>query len=436
MIYFVYFSQRGAMTRLLILFTCCLLAGPIFAANLPAAKPEEVGMSTERLKRLSAAIQVYIEDGELPGAVTLIARRAKVVHFEAQGLMDIDAKRPMRTDAIFRLGSMTKPFASVAVMKLFEEGRFLLSDPISKFIPEFKNPQVAVLAPPEKDLARAKLVPAEREITIRDLLTHTAGLGPRNGSPWQKQHPLAGSENGSSPDQTICDYTRRLAKTPLHFQPGAVWEYGFSMDVLACMVEVVSGQSFDRFLAERIFKPLDMNDTFYYVPDKKLGRLATLYEAAKPKGLRASADQGRGSQVFFGATIGLFTTAEDYLKFCQMLLNRGSFGGARLLSRKTVELMTSNQIGDKPFYNDWRAGYRFGFGFRVLTDIGKNVGLSSVGEYGWSGSDGTYFWIDPKEEMIGIFMAQRSSGPSFSPSRLSENIRYEAQTLAMQAIID
>jgi CubicO group peptidase (beta-lactamase class C family) len=251
-------------------------------------------------------MQRYIDQGELAGTVTLIARRGRVVHFEAQGLMDIEKKIPMRTDAIFRLASMTKPIASVAVMMLFEEGHFLLDDPVSKFIPEFKNPQVAVLAPPGTNLAGRKLVPAEGEITIRHLLTHTAGLAVGPSLLVGPEYEKFAKER--TPEEAICDYTRRLAKVPLHFQPGTVWEYGLATDVLACLVEVVSGQTFDRFLSERIFKPLEMHDTFHYVPDEKINILATLYEPAEPKGLRARMNNilipyypgqaGRGAQFF------------------------------------------------------------------------------------------------------------------------------------------
>jgi CubicO group peptidase (beta-lactamase class C family) len=365
--------------------------------------------------------------------VVLIARHGKVVHFEAQGMMNIENKIPMRTDALFRLQSMTKPFASVAVMMLMEEGRFLLNDPLSKFIPEFKNPKVAIMAPTGTTAAGIKLVPADREITIHDLLTHTAGLPVADGI--LNRPDFVQFQKERKTDEAICDYTKRLAKVPLDFQPGAVWEYGPATDVLACLVEVVSGQRFDRFISARIFQPLGMNDTFYYVPDEKLSRLATLYEPAETAGLRARnkeidnypEGEGRGSRFRFGGNAGLISTAEDYLKFCQMLLNGGSFGGKQILSPKTIQTMTTNHVGDRPLHLANLEGYGFGLGFRVLTDLGSAMGLSSPGEYGWGGANGTFFWIDPKEEMIGIFMTQKTPNP--------RTIRVEVQTLAVQAIV-
>ncbi len=413
------------MRRLIFLCSCFLVAGTAFSASLTTGKPEQSGMSTERLKRLAAAMQGYIDRGEVSGTVTLVARHGRIVHLQAQGLMDAGSKTPMKTDTIFRLASMTKAITSVAVMMLYEEGRFLLTDPVSKFIPEFKNPQVMVANAPGTSRAGFKLVPAEREITIRDLLTHTAGLaGPTSTllrpemEKFQKETP---------PDEDIAGYTKRLAKLPLHFQPGTAWEYGPATNVLGYLVEVVSGQRFDRFLAERIFKPLQMNDTFFYVPDEKLSRLATLY-AVSPAGIHAvkPAREMRGSQVLFMGAGGLFSTAEDYYRFCEMLLNRGTGNGTRLLSPKTVELMTSNSIGHLPIWPDL-AGYRFGLGFRVLADLGQTAHIGSLGSYGWGGAYGTYFWIDPKEDMIGILMIQVTS---------YKNIRLDTQGIATQAIVE
>jgi CubicO group peptidase (beta-lactamase class C family) len=406
-----------------------LAAAPVFAASLPIAAPEQSGMSADRLKRLSAAMQGYIDRGEVAGTVTLIARRGRVVHLQAQGSMDIDSKTPMRSDSIFRLASMTKPITSVAVMMLLEEGRFQLKDPVSKFLPEFKNAKVLVSNAPGTSREGLRLIPAEREITIQHLLTHTAGLA-SPGTSVAVHSELATFLKESSPNETLADYTKRLAKVPLHFQPGEAWEYGPATNVLGRLVEVVSGQSFDRFLAERIFRPLEMNDTFFYVPDDRLSRLTTVYAPGKPKGIQAvaPAKDMRGSRTLFLGAGGLSSTAEDYARFCQMLLNGGVFSGARLLSRKTVELMTTNHIGELTLWPDL-SGYRFGLGFRVLTDLGKTGYLGSVGSYGWGGAFGTYFWIDPKEEMIGIFMMQIRPYNHL-------NIRLDTQGLATQAIVD
>jgi CubicO group peptidase (beta-lactamase class C family) len=404
-----------------------LLAGGAFAASLPTSKPEQSGMSTERLKRLSAAMRGYIERGEVAGTVTLVARHGRIVQLEAQGFMDLESRTPMRKDTIFRIASMTKPITSVAVMMLMEEGKYLLTDPVSKFIPEFKNPKVLVVNHPGSSRSASMLVPANREITIQDLLTQSAGLPAASSVPLREE--WAKFTKDTPADETIADYCKRLARLPLNNQPGTAWEYGPATTVLGYLVEVVSGQPFDRFLAERIFRPLEMNDTFFYTPDDKVNRLVTLYDG-KSGALKASRPgrEMRGSKTFFNGAGGLLSTAEDYARFCQMLVANGSFNGARLLSRKSVELMTSNAIGDRPIWPDL-AGYRFGLGFRVLTDVGKSGVLGSLGSYGWGGAYGTYFFIDPKEDMFGILMIQQNSHSHL-------NIRVETQSLAEQAIID
>jgi CubicO group peptidase (beta-lactamase class C family) len=414
------------MRRFVVLLLACY--GAAFPAGPILARPEAAGLSSDRLKRLSAAMQGYIDRGEVAGVVTLVARRGQVVHLESQGVMDVDSKAPMKRDTIVRLASMTKPITSVAVMMLAEEGRFQLTDPVSKFIPEFKNPKVVMANFPGSSREGTRVVPADREITIQDLLTHSAGLATNTAillqAEWEK------FQKEGTPGEDIGGYTRRLAKLPLNFQPGTAWEYGPATNVLGYLVEVVSGQRFDRFLAERIFRPLEMNDTFFYVPDDKLGRLATVHERVIPKGIRVSraAREMRGSQVFFAGAGGLFSTVDDYWRFCQMLLNGGSFNGARLLGRKTVELMTANQIANLPLWPDL-AGYRFGLGFRVLADVGKSAQPGSLGSYGWGGAFGTYFFIDPKEEMIGILLIQMRSWNHL-------NIRPDLVSLAEQAIMD
>jgi CubicO group peptidase (beta-lactamase class C family) len=398
------------------------LIWPLFAAPLPVAKPEEAGMSSERLQRLSTVMRGYIQRGEIAGTVTGIVRRGKLVHLEAQGLMDADAKTPMRTDAIFRLASMTKPITSVAVMMLLEEGRFLLTDPISKFIPEFKDPKVMVVNPPGAYRGAIRTVPADREITIRDLLTHTAGLACATSVALREEFQKF--QAGAPAGETIAGYTKRLAKLPLNFQPGTAWEYGQATNVLGYLVEVVSGMPFDRFMEERLTRPLGMRDTFFYVPDNKLDRLATLCSPG-PRNARPAREM-RGSRVFFAGAGGLFSTAEDFLRFSQMMLNGGTLDGARILSRKSIELMTANHIGNLPIWPDL-PGYRFGLGVRVMMDLGKSGRLDSIGSYGWSGAFGTWQWIDPKEEMAGVLMIQTTA---------YDNIRFDAQNLALQAIVD
>jgi CubicO group peptidase (beta-lactamase class C family) len=404
-----------------------LLAGAMLAASLPASKPEQSGMSTERLKRLSAAMRGYIDRGETAGTVTLIARHGRIVQFEAQGMMDLESRTAMREDTIFRIASMTKPITSVAVMMLMEEGKFLLTDPVSKFIPEFKNPKVLVVNRSGSSRSASNLVPAHREITIQDLLSQTAGLPAASSVPLHDE--WTEFTKAVPQEETNADYCKRLARLPLNNQPGTAWEYGPATTVLGYLVEVVSGQSLDRFMADRILRPLEMNDTFFYAPDDKVNRLVTLYDG-KAGALKASRPgrEMRGSKTFFNGAGALLSTAEDYARFCQMLLGNGTFNGARLLSRKSVELMTSNAIGDLPIWPDL-AGYRFGLGFRVLADVGKNGVLGSVGSYGWGGAYGTYFFIDPKEDMFGILMIQQNSHSHL-------NIRVDTQSLAEQAIVD
>ena len=405
-----------------------LLAAAAFPANLPIAKPESSGMSAERLKRLTAAMQGYVDRNEVAGAITLVSRHGRVVHLEATGVMDIDSKSPMKRDTIFRLASMTKPITSVAVMMLAEEGRFQITDPVSRYIPEFKNPKVIVANFPGSSRAGTKLVPANREITIQDLLTHSAGLA--TGTATLVHAEWTQFQKEGSPEEDIAGYTKRLAKLPLHFHPGTAWEYGPATNVLGYLVEVVSGQRFDRFLAERIFRPLEMNDTFFYVPDEKLSRLATIHQPLSPKGLRITrpAAEMRGSKVLFTGAGGLSSTIDDYARFCQMLTSGGIGNGTRLLGRKTVELMTSNHIGDLPIWPDL-AGYKFGLGFRVLTDVGKSAQPGSPGSYGWGGAFGTYFFIDPKEDLFGILMIQMNSYSNL-------NIRPDLISLAEQAIVE
>jgi CubicO group peptidase (beta-lactamase class C family) len=405
--------------------TILLLCTTAFAAGrLPSARPESAGVSSERLDRIRASVARYLDRQEIAGAVTLVARRGAIVHLEAHGFQDLESKKPMPVDAIFRIASMTKPVTSVAVMMLLEEGRFLLTDPVSKFLPEFKDPKVAVATRPGEGQTAHTTVPARGEITIQHLLTHTAGLASTTGPAAALAGQLAAERR---PDWTIGDYVSRLAKLPLNFHPGAAWEYGPATDVLGRLVEVVSGLTLDRFFAERIFAPLGMEDTFFYVPDEKLARLATNYVPAQPSGVKPAA-RTRGSQRYFSGGGGLSSTAEDYYLFSQMVLNGGVLNGKRLLSRKSVELMTANHIGDHALWPTL-AGHRFGLGFSIIADPGKAARLASPGTYGWGGAFGTYFWIDPKEQLIGIYMKQLRPYSHL-------NTRVEFQNVVTQAIVD
>jgi CubicO group peptidase (beta-lactamase class C family) len=324
---------------------------------------------------------------------------------------------------------MTKPVASLAAMMLLEEGRFLLDDPISKWLPEFKDMHVAVPNQPnERGAPGYRLVPAERPITIRHLLSHSAGLA--SGTSGVTMADYQALRDLRAAEKPIDAYVTALAKLPLTFQPGEAWEYGPATDVLGRLVEVISGQTLDAFFRERIFKPLGMTDTHFYLPQDKLARRATLY-APSPQGLKAqdrpvaAAENGK----LFSAGGGLSGTAADYLRLCQMFLNGGRLDDVRLLSRKSVEAMTTNQIGDARLWQNTYPNYGFGLGFRVRLEVGRTPTLGSAGEYGWGGAHGTYFFIDPVEELIGILMIQLNPYAHL-------NLRPEFQNMVNQAIVD
>jgi len=404
-------------------------------SGLPTARPEDVGMSSERLARIRPAMQRYVDRGLVPGVVTLVARRGRVVHFEAIGYRDVEAKAPMTTDAIFRIASMTKPIASVALMTLYEEGHFLLNDPISKFLPEFADMKVAQAATPaETGGAPYKLVPAKNPITFKHVLTHTAGFPNTyrgiTREEFDKTYPR------KNPNETIADAVKRLATMPLNFNPGEAWEYGPATDVVGRLVEVISGMTLDEYLRKKIFEPLKMTDTHFYLPSSKLDRFAANYQPDEKNGnkiklVEAPTPESRWVKQphnYFSGAGGLVSTAADYVRFHQMMLNGGELDGARILGRKTVELMTTNHIGDLPIWLTG-PGFGFGLGYSVVKDIGVTGQAGSPGQYGWGGAFCTYFQVDPKEELIGIVMTQVRPYNHI-------NIRQEFMALANQAIVD
>ena len=416
-----------------LLFVAVTLAAA-FAQELPTAKPETLGLSSERLERISTAVQRGIDDKRIAGAVTLVARRGHVAWFKAQGMMDREAGKAMRPDALFRICSMSKPITSVAVMMLYEEGRFMLDDPISKYIPEFKHPKVLV----KRAIGEPYTIPAAREITIRDLLRHTSGLTYNWNADLGPIYTKADVAHGILQyDGTIEDSVKRLAGLPLLFSPGDRWEYGLSVDVLGRLVEVVSGKPLDEFFRARIFEPLGMKDTYFYPPENKLDRLAAAYTYYEGKGLNRfpdapitegaftySADYPyRGPKKLFAGGAGLTSTASDYLRLCQMILDGGKVGNIQLLSRKSVELMTHDQLGKI----DSERG--FGLGFGVDGVKAPLPELGSPGEYKWGGFFYTAFTVDPKEQMIVIFMAQLHPNGDL-------HLDNEVKVLAEQAITD
>ena len=404
-----------------------------FGATLAVSKAEDAGMSAERLKRIHPMIQSHIDGKDFSGAVTLVARKGKVVHFEAHGLADVEAGKPMATATLFRLASMTKPVTAVSILMLVEEGKLVLSDPVSKFVPEFKSPKVAVWnLPGDPAGAGLHLVPAAREITIRDLLTHTSGLANGFEGPAGDYVRRANLPSGGSLDERV----KRMGKLPLNFQPGTQWEYSpaTGFDTLGRIVELLSGMTLDQFFKTRVFDPLGMKDTFFLVPADRRAELAVPYlrndtGLARPPALAPATGVEPTPQYFSGAG-GLTGSATDYLRFSQMLLNGGQLDGVRLLSRKTVELMTSDAIGPLDLGNyagdQVLKGYGFGLGVRVRRSTGDNGWMGSPGDYGWAGALGTYFWIDPKEQLIGIVMIQTRN----------TKLRMEYPNLVYQAISD
>ena len=414
-------------------YTCLLLfcvTTLAFGQGLPMAVPEEVGVSAERLERVRPVLQGYVDDGHLPGFLTVVARRGKIVHFETIGMGDIENNKPVEADTIYRIHSMSKPITSVAVMMLYEEGHFQLDTPVSQFIPEFKNMKVY-----NED--QTEILDAKKEITIQRLLTHTAGFtyGWGNG-PVDERYRKA---NLFQPGTPLGDTVKKLSNIPLVHEPGERWTYGVSTDVLGYLVEVVSGMPFEKFLQTRLFKPLGMVDTAFSVPVEKLDRFAALYELNKEGELKGEKekekkmdddkDKEKGTKgdtakkmrlervdkdpqlasgeirFFPGGGGALVSTAPDYMRFCQMLLNGGELDGARILEQKTVELMRY------PHHDGW-----FGLGFSIVNDK-KSEDTDdkepkdtpeSIGSYSWGGAAGTLFWIDPEKELIGLLMTQTS----------------------------
>ena len=420
----------------------------LFAAGaVPNGKPEDAGFSGERLGRIKEAVQRQIDSGNVPGVVTLVARRGRVVHFEAHGLNDVEAKKPMPKDAIFRLASMSKPIAATAVMMMIEEGKVRLNDPVSRFIPEFKQSQVAVPKggaapagggrggrggrggpPPEVDL-----VPA-RAITVRDLLTHTSGL--MSGGPGQQTAPSTAQR---APQDTLATYMAKLGGVALDFQPGTLWRYSglHGFDVLCRIVEVASGMTIDRFMQQRLFDPLGMKDTGFTITAARQPRMAIMYrrvQGGPSTALGAGSferlpDQsGLSSPTYFSCSGGMVTTAEDYLQFAQMLVNGGELNGRRYLSPKTVALMASNHTGDlvNGQFGRPARGMGFGLGVQVVEDPVAADLRQSKGTFGWAGAYGTNINIDPQEKMVNIILMQVST----------PQLQRDFENAVMQAIID
>ena len=420
----------SALPALLVLATVSL------SANAQVVRPESVGLSSERLERIGDLMDRHIEAGSFPGAVTLVARNGRIAHLEAHGLGDVENEVPMPTDGFFRMASMTKPIAATAVLMLVEEGKVKLTDPVSKFIPSFANQQVAVIRggqgggrggfggpPPEYDL-----VPAERPVTIVDLLTHTSGVmsGPIGNA---ESQAIAGPRNDIG-----VSYVDQLGEVPLDFQPGSRWSYSAvgGFDVLVRVVEVVSGQPFNEFLAERLFQPLGMDDITYWPDEAQRERLVKTYTGG-PNGFRPRPNpDSMSSPVYFSGGGGLMSTPESYARFAMMLANGGELDGVRILSPHTVELMGSSIIPEGlPGMNTNShpgrpPGEGFGLGVSVVEDPVARRSLVSKGSFGWSGFYGTYFWVDPVENLVALLMVQTYSNDAW----------FEFESVVMQAVVD
>jgi CubicO group peptidase (beta-lactamase class C family) len=391
--------------------------------GLPEALPEEVGMSGERLDRISPVMQDYIEKQVFPGMVTLVAREGKVVHLGTYGKMRSDMA--MKPDAIFQIASMTKPITSVAVMMLFEEGHFLLDDSVSKYLPQFNNQMVFA----GLDAGELVLEKPHRPVNIKDLLTHTSGLsyGMFSQTPVDSMMRRSGMWYGD-----LEEMADALGPIPLLFQPGDHWHYSLATDVLGYLVEVVSGQSFDRFLQERIFGPLGMDDTDFFVPERKLDRVMPVFSPNDQGKLEARSLSSIPNETpeFLSGGGGLYSTISDYARFAQMILNGGELDGVRLLSYKSVDYMLTNQLTEKQIHGgSLRPGVGFGLGFSVLEDLPLSANIGSEGAAGWSGINNTFFTVDPQEDLLFILMTQSS------PYNI-DRIRDQVSTLVYQSLME
>ena len=396
------------------------------ADQLPVAKPESVGLSSARLERLAQAIRQSVDEGRMPGAVVAIARRGSLIYHEAFGFVDKSTNMPMPKDAIFALASMTKPMAAVATLMLAEEGKLLLNDPVGNYLPQLKNMKVARAAGVE---------PARRQPTLQDMLRHTAGVsyGNRGDTPL---HTLYSQKLRSADGQPAEEFLTELGKLPLHYQPGSTWDYSYGLDVAALAVEAVTKKRLGEFLQDRVFMPLGMVDTGFVVPASKVARiakpLATDPETGRPSTFRPPVKPWQ-YDCGGGCASG---TAIDYIRFAQMLLNKGTLDGKRLLSRKTVEYMTSDHLGpnvDVSRLHEFAVEHIDGFGFGLGVAVRRHPGIAGVpgtpGEFLWSGAQGTMFWVDPKEEMAVVFLAN-------TPGPIRRHFRELVKTLVVQSIAD
>jgi CubicO group peptidase (beta-lactamase class C family) len=394
-----------------VLCVCCvfLLASlPLAAQQLTKVPPAKVGLSADRLQRLTDVFNGYVHDGKLAGAVVLVARHGKVGYLKSVGYRDIESHSPMTDQVVFRVASQSKALISLGIMILQEEGKLLISDPVGKYIPQFDSTTVAV----PNDGGGYTVVTAKRKITIRDLLTHTAGIGYGSG-PAADKWKEAGIQGWyfADRDEPIGSTVECMAALPMDAQPGEKFVYGYNTDILGVVIERASGKPLDVFMSERVFKPLGMDDTYFYLPKEKATRLATVYSLEKNSSVTRAPDPGKmvgqgmyvdGPRKSFSGGAGILSTANDYATFLTMILNKGVHNGKRILSRKSVELMTVDHLRNIP-YGD---GAGFGLGFEVTDGLGARGRLGSEGEFGWGGAYHSTYWVDPKEDLVVVYFTQ------------------------------
>lgn len=386
-----------------------LLQSNISAQEFAKVEPEKVGMSSDRLQFLTATLQEYVDNGQLSGAVALVARRGKIAYLKSFGKRDMENEAPMLDNSIFRIASQTKAIVSVGVMILQEEGKLLITDPVGNYLPSYKETTVVV----EKGDGEYEIVKAKRPITIHDLLTHTSGIGYGGGVAndlWDEAD-IQGWYFADR-EEPIQATVSRMASLPFETQPGEKFVYGYNTDILGALVEVVSGEPLDEYLKTRILEPLGMSDTHFYLPKNKSNRLTVVYSSTD-SGLQRAPDPGgmvgqgayvNGPRKSFSGGAGYLSTANDYARFLQMMLNGGEFNGKRIISSKTVELMTINHLGEVSF--PWSNGTGFGLGFSIVEDLGLRGIMGSNGEYGWGGAYHSTYWVDPEEDLVVVYFTQ------------------------------
>ncbi|MEM7097228.1 MAG: serine hydrolase domain-containing protein [Pseudomonadota bacterium] len=409
----MYFIRKAVVTVLVL-----GLGSSVLAKDLPNTRPEREGFSSERLQRITDITQRYVDEGKLAGVITMVARRGKIVHFEAVGNRGVNDDRPLEKDHLFRIYSMTKPITAVAAMQLYEQGKFHLSDPVSKYVPELKDLKVLN--------AEGELVPVAREMTMQQLLTHTTGLSygfNPQGDPVDKLYVDAQLWNSKDLD----DFAQKISQLPLKFQPGDQWHYSIAVDVTGLVVQRISGQPFDEYLQEHIFDPLGMDDTFFAVPDDKLDRFLPNHYIDPNTGALSQIPEGQGAAMqdyrdvtLFSGGGGLVSTTMDYMKFAEAMRNDGELNGVRILGPKTVAYMATNHLdasivsggsGEQPTLGRELRGFGFGLGFGLVTDPAAAGVMGSAGEFNWGGAAGTVFWIDPVEELVVVGMIQLMGSP-------------------------